>query len=69
MAKITSAEAAKQIGNIFEMVIIASHRARELKRGDQPRVESTNNTCITALKEIELGLYTKRDYYNSINKE
>ena len=69
MAKITSQEAAKKIGNIFQMVLIASHRARELKKGDTPRLESTNNHCITALKEIEAGLYTKRDYFKSINKE
>ncbi len=69
MAKITSAEAAKKIGNIFEMVLVASQRARELKKGSPAKVESNHNNCITALQEIELGLYTKNDYFKSINKD
>jgi len=58
----TSENAINQIGNRYELVLIASKRARELKRGDATKLsKSTNKTCITALEEIEQGLIT-RDY-------
>lgn len=69
MGKITSDQAAKKVGNIFEMILIASHRARQLRKGSRSKIESANNSCITALKEIEQGLYTKRDYFKDTNKE
>lgn len=66
MARITSQQAAKQVGGQFELVLVAAQRARELKNGSQPLIASKNDSCVTALKEIELGLYTKQDYINSL---
>lgn len=44
------------IGNRFNLVLAASIRVRELKRGHRKLTEGNNNTTITALKEIEEGL-------------
>lgn len=66
MARITSQKAALKYGGLFDLVLGASQRARELRRGDAPKVKSDNGPIVTALKEIEEGHYTKKDYMNSV---
>ena len=65
MARITSEKAAAAIGNKFEMILIAAVRAREIKRGDRPKVVCDNGPTVTALREIEDGL-VGRDYLKKI---
>ena len=54
-------------GNRFDLVLIASHRVRELKHGSRPLVENDNNTrpTVLALKEIEEGM-VGADYLDKI---
>jgi DNA-directed RNA polymerase omega subunit len=60
MARYTSEAAANMAGNRFDLVLMASHRARELKNGHLQRVEGTDaTTVVTALREIEEGKDTK----------
>ena len=66
MARITSQKAAKEYGGLFDLVLGASQRTRELRRGSTPKVDCDNGPIVTALKEIEEGLYTKQDYLNSL---
>ena len=68
MARITSQKAAKMIGSQFDLILVAAQRARELSGGSTPKVDSKNGPCITALKEIEQGLYTKQDYLDKLHK-
>jgi len=65
MARITSEKAALAVGNRFDLVLIASQRARELKRGSVPKVSSKNGAAVTALREIEEG-HIGRDYLKRI---
>jgi DNA-directed RNA polymerase subunit omega len=51
----TSELAVKQIGNRFDLVLVASARVRELKRGHAPKVSGAGLTTATVLKEIEEG--------------
>lgn len=44
------------IGNRFDMVLIASHRTREIQRGYRKLVDTQNSPVVTALQEIEAGL-------------
>jgi DNA-directed RNA polymerase subunit omega len=60
-AGLTSQEAVAAVGNRYDLVLIASQRARELLQGDPPKVESRHGSTLTALKEIEQGL-VGRDY-------
>lgn len=46
---------AENIGNRFNMVLIASLRARELKRGYAKNVNTPNGNIVTALQEIQAG--------------
>jgi len=66
MARITSQKAAQQYGGLFDLVLGASHRAREIRRGSAPKIQTDNGPVVTALKEIEQGLYTKKDYMKSL---
>lgn len=66
MARITSQKAALTYGGLFDLVLGASQRARELRRGSTPKVQSDNGPIVTALREIEEGHYTKKDYLNSL---
>jgi DNA-directed RNA polymerase subunit omega len=68
MARITSEKATEMIGNKFEMILVAANRARELAKGSAAKVNVSNGHVVTALKEIEQGLYTKQDYLNSLRK-
>ena len=44
-------------GNRFNLVLIASHRVREIKHGSRPLVDNANNStpAVLALREIEEG--------------
>lgn len=55
MARITSQAAVAMIGNRYDMVLIAARRARELARGDMPKVTKVSSHAVTALREIEQG--------------
>jgi DNA-directed RNA polymerase subunit K/omega len=68
MARITSQKAAQMYGGLFDLVLGASQRAREIRKGSPSKVKCDNGAIITALKEIEQGLYTKKDYMSSLNK-
>lgn len=65
MARITSEKAAIMVGNKFDLVLIASQRVRELKRGALPKVQGKNGPVVTALREIEEG-HIGRDYLKRI---
>jgi DNA-directed RNA polymerase omega subunit len=70
MARYTSEAAAEMAGGRFDLVLMASHRARELKNGHVQRVEGKDATFIvTALREIEEGKYTKKEWYDSLPRK
>ena len=52
---LTSQAAVAAVGNRYDLVLIASRRARELSRGDAALVLSRHGPVLTALKEIEAG--------------
>jgi DNA-directed RNA polymerase subunit omega len=56
MARISSEKAVNQVGNRYDLILIASQRVRELHRGHQPKLVSNNGPTVTALTEIEEGL-------------
>ena len=67
MARITSQKAAQQIGGQFDLVLAASQRTREIEAGSTPRVKTTNGPLVTAIKEIEEGKYTRKEWLESIS--
>jgi DNA-directed RNA polymerase omega subunit len=52
------------VGNRYDLVLIGAQRARELRRGDKPKLAGPiHSPVVTALKEIELGLVGKNYLY------
>lgn len=61
MARTTSQKAGLAIGNLYDLVLIATRRTRELRSGQTPEVECDNGDLVTAIREIEAGK-VGRDY-------
>jgi DNA-directed RNA polymerase subunit omega len=55
----------EMIGNRFDLVLVASQRVRELKRGAAPKVTTTSTPIVAALEEIEAG-FIGREYLKKI---
>lgn len=60
MARVTVEDAVEQVGNRFDLVLIATRRARQIATGGkEPLVELENDKpTVLALREIEQGLIT-----------
>ena len=60
MARITVEDCLEHVANRFELVMVATKRARQIAvRGDQPMVEWENDKpTVVALREIAEGFVT-----------
>jgi len=52
MARITVEDCLDKVSSRFELVVLASKRARQLLKGAKPLVESNNRDIVIALREI-----------------
>lgn len=55
MARITVEDCLTKIPNRFELVMLASKRARQLFKGAKPLIDSDNREVVLALREIASG--------------
>lgn len=56
MARITVEDCVEKIGNRFELVLVATERARQIARGSTPLVvEENDKATVLALREIAEG--------------
>ncbi len=54
-ARITVEDCLDKIPNRFQLVLVATYRARMLSQGHAPKVDSKNKPAVTALREIAAG--------------
>lgn len=66
MARISSEKAVQQVGNRYDLILIASARIRELHKGHRPKLNTKHGKSLTALTEIEEGL-VGREYLKRIS--
>jgi DNA-directed RNA polymerase subunit omega len=60
MARITVEDCLDNVENLFELVLVASKRARRLANGAEPFVDWENDKpTVVALREIAEGLVTR----------
>ncbi|HEX2964889.1 MAG TPA: DNA-directed RNA polymerase subunit omega [Syntrophorhabdaceae bacterium] len=52
MARITVEDCMDMVENRFELVHLASKRAKQILKGSKPLVRSSNREIVTALREI-----------------
>ena len=55
-AGLTSEHAVGALGNRYDLVLVASQRVRELRRGHAPKIVTKYGAMVTAILEIEEGL-------------
>ena len=55
-AGLTSEHAVEALGNRYDLVLVASQRVRELRRGHAPKIVTKYGAMATAILEIEEGL-------------
>jgi DNA-directed RNA polymerase subunit omega len=55
MARVTIEDCLKNVMNMYELVHLATRRARQLYKGSDPLVRSKNRVVVTALREIAAG--------------
>jgi DNA-directed RNA polymerase subunit omega len=55
MARITVEDCLGKVPSRFELVILASKRAKQLLKGAKPLLETDNLEIVTALREIAAG--------------
>ena len=65
MSRISSEKAVNQVGNRYDLILIASQRVRELRKGHRPKITSNTGPILTALSEVEEGL-VGRDYLKRV---
>ena len=69
MSKITSDDAVAMVGgNRFQLILIASQRARELSKGATARISTTSKPVSAALEEVAAGVYTREEYLETLYK-
>jgi len=59
VARITVEDCLNKVPNRFDLVMLASRRARQLFKGAKPLIESDNREVVVALREIAAGKVTK----------
>lgn len=65
MARVTVEDCLANVDNRFELVLLATKRARELCRGKDAKVKWENDKpTVVALREIADGLITPEHYRN-----
>lgn len=55
MARITVEDCLDNVSSRFELVLLASVRAKQLLKGAKPLVSADNRDIVTALREIAAG--------------
>jgi len=58
MARVTIEDCLTRVENMYELVHLATKRARQLYKGADPLVKSKNRIVVTALREIAAGYVT-----------
>ncbi len=75
MARVTIEDCLGNVDNRFQLVLVATKRARQILLGGQPMVEEDNDKpTVLALREIAAGhvtreILTQPDYNASIDEE
>ena len=68
MARITVEDCLARIPNRFELVIVASRRAKDLLKGAPRLVDANNKEVVTALREIAAGEVWKEEAQEAIEE-
>lgn len=69
MARVTVEDCLEKEENRFALVVLAARRTRQLMKGQEPLVRSTNKHSVTSLREIATGKVHFHRETNEVVKE
>ncbi|MDM8565772.1 DNA-directed RNA polymerase subunit omega [Candidatus Halobeggiatoa sp. HSG11] len=70
MARITVEDCLKNVNNRFDLVLLASKRARQLAMGATPLVEAADDKpTVVALREIATGKITTENFDKLLDEQ
>ncbi len=73
MARITVEDCTEKVPNRFNLVQMAAIRAKQIKKGARPLLDSENKEVVTALREIAAGFvepnYAELETPESVEEE
>ena len=55
MARITVEDCLRRVPNMYELVVLATRRARQIYRGDTSQIKTKNKVIVASLREIAAG--------------
>ena len=55
MARITVEDCLQKVNNRFMLIHMAAKRVRQLRKGDEPTIQSKNRDIVVSLREIAAG--------------
>ena len=61
MARITVEDCLQKVNNRFTLIHMASKRVRQLRKGDEPTIDSKNRDIVVSLREVAAGNIKKAD--------
>ena len=61
MARITVEDCLQKVNNRFMLIHMAAKRVRQLRKGDEPTIQSKNRDIVVSLREIAAGNITAMD--------
>lgn len=53
-------------GGQFDLVLMAATRARQLRKGSTPKLDTGHREVTAALIEVQEGLYTREDFLSNM---
>ncbi len=65
MARVTIEDCLGNVENMYELVHLATRRARQLFKGSEPLVKCKNRIVVTALREIAAGKVVLKNHQPS----
>ena len=61
MARITVEDCLQKVNNRFMLIHMAAKRVRQLRKGDEPTIQSKNRDIVVSLREIAAGNISAMD--------
>lgn len=61
MARITVEDCLQKVNNRFMLIHMAAKRVRQLRKGDEPTIQSKNRDIVVSLREIAAGNISATD--------
>jgi DNA-directed RNA polymerase subunit omega len=61
MARVTIEDCLSTVDNMYDLVLVATHRVRQIYKGSETTVKCKNRAIVTSLREIAAGHFSKKD--------